>query len=707
MAEVVQQTSVDPEETGHRDIARRRAIREKKRVVVKDHTFEQHFFKQPTFCSHCRNFIYGIGKQGFQCLQCGYVLHRHCVDLVAFNCPKSAKGIQVLKKGEGKVHNFQVHSYGKFTFCDHCGQLLYGLFRQGYQCSDQECGCNVHSYCKPFVANLCGTHSNEKFGRLQMNIVFNEMNDRNPVIVIDIKQAKNLLPSDADGMSNSYCQVTMLDKKGKEVIKHKTEVIERSLAPVFNESFVIPFNPSKCERMSVEVMDFSGKFLGGMSFNLSELTNFTKPQDIWFTLYNENVSRHLNNRTIVESDEAEIKRLIDQVATVRFCSPVKSLPLDQSLGLSLIPGMCEEDVMALEKFKLIQVLGKGAFGKVFMIESSEYTEEIFALKIMHKELVFEYDAADCTMMEKLVLALEDKNKPPFLTKLKASFQDQDNLYMVMEFLPGGDLLFHLLKNVRFTDERSKFYIAEISLAIFFLHSKEIIYRDLKPDNVLLSAEGHIKLADFGLCKEGIKNGKSTTRTYCGTLDYMAPEILQRKDYDNSVDLWSIGVMLYEMLAGRTPFDARTEEMVISNIKNRAPSFPNNFNKDAIKLITALLKKNPKDRLGFDPGDGQKNFQDNKYFADIDWDMLRNLQIKPPFVPTYKGKKSAGNFDKEFTQASIRITKTSGRNSMLMQHDAFDGFEYTSPDLRVALQKERMKNKTAEEPKNPQEPQVPN
>ena len=677
-----------PEEGGHRDIARRRAIREKRRVVMKDHTFEQHFFKQPTYCSHCRNFIYGLGKQGFQCLQCGYVLHRHCVDLVAFNCPKSAKGIQALKKGEGKVHDFQVHTYSKFTFCDHCGQLLYGLYRQGHQCSDSDCGVNVHSYCKPFVANLCGTHSNEKYGRLQLNIIFNEMNDRNPVIVIDIKQAKNLLPSDADGMSNPYCQVTMMDLKGKVVITHKTEMEERTLAPVFNESFVIPFNPSKCERMTVEVMDFSGRYLGGMSFGLSELTNFTKPQDIWFTLYNEQVAKHLNNRTIVESDEAEIKRLIDQVATVRLASPTRSLPLHMSLGVSNLPGMTMEDVMELEQFKLLGVLGKGAFGKVFMSES-RYSEEVFALKVMHKELVFEYDAADCTMMEKLVLALEDKNKPPFLTGLKSSFQDDENLYMVMEFLSGGDLLFHLLKNNRFSEERSRFYLAEISLGIFFLHSKEIIYRDLKPDNVLLNAQGHIKLADFGLCKEGIKNGKSGTKTYCGTLDYMAPEILQRKEYDNSVDMWSMGVMLYEMLAGRTPFDARTEEMVINNIKNRTPSYPSTFPKEAQRLIGALLKKIPKERLGYDPVDGQKNFQANKYFADIDWGLLATQGIKPPFIPVIKDKKSMANFDKEFTQASNRITKTSARNTILMQHEVFDGFEYTSPDLRLALRKERI------------------
>ena len=673
--------------SGHRDIARRRAIREKRRVVIKDHTFEQHFFKQPTYCSHCRNFIYGIGKQGFQCLQCGYVLHRHCVDLVAFNCPKSAKGIQVLKKSEGKAHNFQVHSYTKFTFCDHCGQLLYGLFRQGHQCSDPDCGINVHSYCKPFVANLCGTHCIEKYGRLQMNIRFNEINQRSPVIVIDIKQAKNLLPSDADGMSNPYCQVTMVDNKGKVVITHKTEMEERTLAPVFNESFVIPFNPSKCERMNIEMMDFSGRFLGGMSFGMSELTNFTKLEDIWFTLYSEQVGRHLNNRTVVESDEAEIKRLIDQV-TVRLASPTKSLPLNMSLALSILPGMTVEDVMILEQFKLLGVLGKGAFGKVFMVES-KYSDDVFALKVMHKELVFEYDAADCTLMEKLVLALEDKNKPPFLTALKTSFQDEDNLYMVMEFLPGGDLLFHLLKENRFSDERTKFYIAEISLGIFFLHSKEIIYRDLKPDNILLNAQGHIKLADFGLCKEGIKNGKTSTKTYCGTLDYMAPEILQRKDYDNSVDMWSMGVMVYEMLAGRTPFDARTEEMVIANIKNRTPSYPSTFSKDAQKLIGALLKKIPKERLGFDPVDGQKNFKDNKYFADIDWELLATQGMKPPFVPVIKNKKSMANFDKEFTQSSNRITKTVGRNPMLMQHEVFDGFEYTSPDLRIVLRKERM------------------
>ncbi|NWZ89236.1 KPCL kinase, partial [Nesospiza acunhae] len=239
--------------------------------------------------------------------------------------------------------------------------------------------------------------------------------------------------------------------------------------------------------------------------------------------------------------------------------------------------------LGIKDLTFLRVLGKGSFGKVMLAKIKE-SGELYAVKVLKKDVILQDDDVECTMIEKRILSLSRNH--PFLTKLYCCFQTPDRLFFVMEFVNGGDLMFHIQKSRRFDEDRARFYAAEIISALMFLHSRGIIYRDLKLDNVLLDYEGHCKLADFGMCKEGIRDG-ITTATFCGTPDYIAPEILQEMLYGPDVDWWAMGVLLYEMLCGHAPFEAENEDDLFEAILNDEVVYPTWLQQDAVAILKAV------------------------------------------------------------------------------------------------------------------------
>ncbi|CAK5082272.1 unnamed protein product [Meloidogyne enterolobii] len=246
------------------------------------------------------------------------------------------------------------------------------------------------------------------------------------------------------------------------------------------------------------------------------------------------------------------------------------------------------------------------------------------------------------MAEKNVL-LKNINHP-FLVSLHYSFQTKNKLYFVLDFLNGGELFFHLQKERSFCESKARFYSAEMASAIGYLHEQNIIYRDLKPENILLDRYGHVVLTDFGLCKEGIKS-KDTTNTFCGTPEYLAPEVIEKKPYDRTVDWWCLGCVLFEMLFGLPPFYSKNQQEMYQKIINQQLIIPSNISLSARNFLQRILRKNRFERLG------ARNFDEicfHPFFALIDWEKLNKREIRAPFIPKIRSETDTVNISRTFT-----------------------------------------------------------
>uniref|UniRef100_A0A8D9AP17 Calcium-independent protein kinase C n=3 Tax=Cacopsylla melanoneura TaxID=428564 RepID=A0A8D9AP17_9HEMI len=312
-----------------------------------------------------------------------------------------------------------------------------------------------------------------------------------------------------------------------------------------------------------------------------------------------------------------------------------------------------------------------------LAEKRGSSDEVYAVKVLKKDVIIQDDDVDCTMTEKRILALAAKH--PFLTALHSCFQTKERLFFVMEYVNGGDLMFQIQRARKFDEPRARFYAAEVTLALQFLHRHGVVYRDLKLDNILLDADGHCKLADFGMCKEGILDGTTTT-TFCGTPDYIAPEILQELDYGPSVDWWALGVLMYEMMAGQPPFEADNEDDLFESILHDDVLYPVWLSKEAVAILKGFMTKNPSKRLGCVQSHGcEAAIRLHPFFRDMNWDDLEARKMKAPFKPKIKSKKDVLNFDAEFTKEDPVLTPIASDVVRSINQDEFRGFSFINND----------------------------
>ncbi|XP_048663687.1 ribosomal protein S6 kinase beta-2 isoform X2 [Marmota marmota marmota] len=335
-------------------------------------------------------------------------------------------------------------------------------------------------------------------------------------------------------------------------------------------------------------------------------------------------------------------------------SPADVCPLTESRAAGLEPVGHYEEVELTETsvnlgperigphcFELLRVLGKGGYGKVFQVRKVQGTNlgKIYAMKVLRKAKIVR-NAKDTahTQAERNIL---ESVKHPFIVELAYAFQTGGKLYLILECLSGGELFTHLEREGIFLEDTACFYLAEITLALGHLHSQGIIYRDLKPENIMLNSQGHIKLTDFGLCKESIHEG-AVTHTFCGTIEYMAPEILVRSGHNRVVDWWSLGALMYDMLTG------------------------------------SFLKRNPSQRIGGGPGDAA-DVQRHPFFRHINWDDLLARRVDPPIRPSLQSEEDVSQFDTRFTRQTP-VDSPDDTTLSESANQAFLGFTYVAPSV---------------------------
>jgi serine/threonine protein kinase len=346
-----------------------------------------------------------------------------------------------------------------------------------------------------------------------------------------------------------------------------------------------------------------------------------------------------------------------------------------ALRLKLMYKKIASKPLSASDFELLKVVGKGSFGKVMQVRKKD-TGRIYAMKVLVKKDIVERQEIQHTLSERNVLI---QATSPFLVGLKFSFQTPEKLYLVLDYMNGGELFYHLQNETAFSEERAKFYTAELVLALKHLHKYNIVYRDLKPENILLDSNGHVALTDFGLCKENV-SFDDTTNTFCGTAEYLAPEVLTGQGYNKAVDWWSLGILFFEMTTGLPPFYSENTNLMYKKILHNKLLFPPGYSELGQSLVRGLLERDPRRRLGGGPSDATE-VQKHPFFAGLDWEKLYKKQYKPPFKPKVESEADTSNFDPCFTETlpvdSLPNNQSAPLSDSVQQN--FKGFTYTDDE----------------------------
>ncbi|KNZ81280.1 Protein kinase C-like [Termitomyces sp. J132] len=607
-------------------LGRQGAVRKRKGEVhvMNGHKFVQQQFYQLMLCAFCGDFL--LNALGYQCEDCRYTCHKKCYEKVVTKC------ISKSNTGEGdeeKINHRIPHRFEPLTnigtnWCCHCGYMLPLGRKNARKCS--ECGVTCHANCAHLVPDFCG---------------------------MSMETANELL------------------RNWRDINRLRADKPAAGRLPGLQQ----PFSPSQ-QPQQLPPQQYRTPYVQPAPSNVRPPAGGPPP---------------IQPKQPGMGSPVQMQRPIDRVALPaspkrppQEVAPIRQPVAQQNLPLQTLPQQQFQQQLqqqppgrlprkvTLNDFNFLAVLGKGNFGKVMLAEE-KITNGLFAIKVLKKEFIIDNDEVESTRSEKRVFLAAARERHPFLLGLHSCFQTETRIYFVMEYVSGGDLMLHIQRK-QFSLRQAKFYASEVLLALEYFHANGIIYRDLKLDNILLTLDGHVKVADYGLCKEDMWYG-STTSTFCGTPEFMAPEILLEQRYGRAVDWWAFGVLTYEMLLGQSPFRGDDEDEIFDAILEDEPLYPITMPRDAVSILQKLLTRDPARRLGSNKEDAEE-IKRQPFFKDVNFDDVLHKRIPPPYFPTINGSADTSNFDEEFTREKPTLTPVHGQLSSRDQAE-FNGFSWVA------------------------------
>lgn len=673
-------------------LGRQGAVRKRKGDVheLNGHKFVQRQFYQPIMCALCQEFL--LTGEGYQCEDCRYACHKKCFPKVVTKCisKSNADGEGDEEKINHRIpHRFQPYTNMSANWCCHCGYMLPFGRKNAVKCT--ECALTCHQSCSHLVPDFCGM-TMEMANTLLKNL-------RDIKTTQGTKRTHKPMPSGGSmhAPSSPAVQVTPPSSVPPQKPYGSSEP-PRPLphSQSYNDYNAIrpapqppsgsrpqappsPGRPSHQQRLSYDGRSTALE-TGPLSTPQQQPARIPSPQRPQPPQMHPEPSRpQPQQQSSGYRPPIPAPQAMPAAQQSRPQAPQKVAPPQQQQQQ---PPPQQQVVsrrkkVGLDDFNFLAVLGKGNFGKVMLAEERT-SNNLYAIKVLKKEFIIENDEVESTQSEKRVFLAAAQERHPFLLGLHSCFQTETRVYFVMEYISGGDLMLHIQRR-QFTLRQAKFYACEVLLALQYFHTQGIIYRDLKLDNILLTLDGHVKVADYGLCKENMWHGRTTT-TFCGTPEFMAPEILQEQPYGRAVDWWAFGVLTYEMLLGQSPFRGDDEDEIFDAIIEDEPLYPITMPRDAVSLLQKLLTRDPVRRLGASEEDAEE-IKRHQFFSDVNFDDVYNKRIPPPYFPKIGNATDTSNFDQEFTREQPTLTPVHTQLTAKDQAE-FAGFSWVSGYCRA-------------------------
>lgn len=676
-------------------LGRQGAVRKRKGEVhlMNGHKFVQQQFYQIMLCAFCNDFL--LNALGYQCEDCRYTCHKKCYEKVVTKC------ISKSNTGEGdeeKINHRIPHRFEPLTniganWCCHCGYMLPLGRKNARKCS--ECNITCHANCAHLVPDFCGM-SMETANELLRN--WRDINRQRVDKAARPPPARTTYPD-----SQQYPTSPSVDSQvGGAMDRLKLSGPEQGGPPVSVDPYGRPLPtpqgypdprqyqqspPQQPQQLPPQVPQYiqptspSRPPAGARVPIPPGYPQDNRPQSGGYDVGPASGIDGYQHPVGYQGPRTQSPPVPTKQPTMQ--SPVQRPPDRASLPAAPSPRRPTQDLqpprqpprmrkVGLDDFNFLAVLGKGNFGKVMLAEEKK-TNGLYAIKVLKKEFIIDNDEVESTRSEKRVFLAAARERHPFLLGLHSCFQTETRVYFVMEYVSGGDLMLHIQRK-QFSLRQAKFYASEVLLALEYFHANGIIYRDLKLDNILLTLDGHVKVADYGLCKEEMWFG-NTTSTFCGTPEFMAPEILLEQRYGRAVDWWAFGVLTYEMLLGQSPFRGDDEDEIFDAILEDEPLYPITMPRDAVSILQKLLTRDPVRRLGSGKEDAEE-IKRQPFFKDVNFDDVLNKRIPPPYFPTINGSADTSNFDEEFTREQPTLTPVHGQLTSRDQAE-FDGFSWVA------------------------------